>query len=208
MFGMPAGSVLAQVVHELTQPHARTHEGTAGQQPALLDLLRVAIRSDVGGAAGGGGTRSTVPFDPTALQLWGDITAEVYRNWRFHYPSPLGPDPTPLVQLQQWCSVVAAGEEFPQADLWQLCTGWKQAIMDMLEPPTKVALRGVTCPACKFSHLEREAADGEKTYIAALVLHASADPVRAECLVCGEDWINGELLDLSAGKLRRKEPQA
>lgn len=209
MFGMPTGSALGQVVHELTQPHTRTHEGTTAQQPALLDLLRVAIRSDVGGAAGGGGTRSTVPFDPTALQLWGDITGEIYRNWRFHCDAPLGPDPLPVEQLQRWCSHMAGvGTIEGQGDLLELCLGWREAIMDMLEPPSRIALRGVTCPACHCSHLERVAADGEVTYTAALLLHASADPVRAECLVCGEDWKNGELLDLSAGKLRPKEPNA
>ena len=204
MFGMPAGSALGQAVHELTQPHLRTHGGITGHQPPLLDLLRVAIKSDVGGAAGGGGgQRASVPFDPIALEMWDRFNTESLRWFNG------GPEYRALPitsRLQHYASHMAGvGTIEGQADLLALCLEWKRQIMDMFEPPTRVALRGVTCPSCKMDHLTKVAEDGEKTYIAAILIHVSEDPVRAECLVCGEAWHNGELLDLSAGKLRPKE---
>lgn len=200
MFGMPAGSALGEVVHELTQAHDRTHAGVTGQEPALLDLLRVAIKSDVGGAeGGGGGQRASVPFDPIALELWDSVNRESFR-WFNGGPAYRA---LPITsRLQHYASHLAGvGTIEGQGDLLALCLGWKREIRDMFEPPTRVSLRGVTCPACSMDHLTKVAADGEKTYTAALLIHVSEDPVRAECLVCGEDWLNGELLDLVAGKM-------
>lgn len=206
MFGMPAGSALGQIIHELTQDHERTHLGLTGQEPPLLELLRVAVRSDVGGAAGGGGARAKVPFDPTALQLWGKVTSEVYTNWRFYHPKASKADePTHLVQLQQVCyRVVEQGIDM-QAYLLQIAMSWAKDIRDMLEPPQHIPLRGTKCPRCRFSHLEKTDEEGTTTYHTALLVHMGETPPRGECLVCGEDWVGGELMDLRADIVKALE---
>lgn len=197
MFGMPAGSALGEVVHELTRPHLRTHDGRTGHEPALLDLLRVAIKSDVGGAAGGGGgQRATIPFDPVALQLWGNIAGDI-AEWVDNDPEYRSM--TLIGKLQKLTSHLAGvGTVEGQADLLKHCLEWHKAIRELLEPPTRISLRGVECPRCHCDHVETQAPNGERTYNSAIVIHASEKPVRAECRVCGEDWLNGELLDLKA----------
>jgi hypothetical protein len=200
VYGLPADAPLSRVVSDLCQPHSRTvqlEEGpVTGQEEPLLSLLERAIAADSGrGSASGGGSSASAPVDAGALTLWTDISAVVGAHWPGR--GDLLRQHTPLIErLEAWTRVTA---DTPNEEhLLEMCRYWTKQIRDLLEPPKRVPLRGMTCPACECTHVEEHDADGGVIYNVSLLAHMSEEEIRAECLVCGTEWVGGELLDLRA----------
>lgn len=196
MFGLPDHHMLSQVVHELTRTHVRTVGQHTGQEPALLALLEVAIKSDTSGAYGGGATRTGAPVDTAALQLWQEITACVGEHWPGR--GDLAQAKVRLIpRLERWTEYLA-GDAAYELHLLEMVMQWRSQIRNLLEPPARVPIRGGTCPRCGFSQAWQRNQDAELVLVPCLLAHLSEEPIRAECLACGEQYVGGQLADLGA----------
>lgn len=183
---MPDTAPLSQAVHLLVRPHARTAGELAGVEPALLDLLEVAIKSDTSGASGSGGsTKAGSPMDVNALHLWQTIYGCVGEFWPgkgqlTHAALPL------KARLQWWTETVAGTDD--EVHLLEMCEYWASQIRDLLEPPKRVPVRGGQCPRCKEHQVLETDPDGQRVYQPCLLAHLSENPVRVECRGCGGTW--------------------
>lgn len=194
MFGLPKGNPLRDVVVELTRDHDRSVGVTTGQEPPLLSLLEVAIKADTSGASGGSGrSKNSAPLDVTALSLWEEIARVVQNNWPGR-GLPAYKNQHLIDRLTWWTNQVSGTEN--EVHLLEFCVYWRRAIRDLLEPPRRVELRGMTCPECKASWIRQlEAELQHTTYKPAMLVHMSEDPVRVECLACNVMWQGWEALE-------------
>jgi len=192
MFGLPPGNPLREVVVELTRDHFRDTGEMAGLEPPLLRLLEVAIKADTSGASGGSGrSKSSAPLDVTAFSLWEEIREVVNLNWPGH--GNLAYQNTLLIdRLTWWTNTVAATEN--EKHLLEYCVYWRKQIRELLDPPKKIELRGTKCPTCKNSWVQQLSNELDTTYVPAMLVHMSEDPVRAECLACGENWMGFDMI--------------
>lgn len=196
MFGLPPGSSLAEVVHELTATHIRTVGELTGPEPALLQMLERAIASDTSGASGGGSsTRRGAPVDVIALTLWTEISQCVGEHWP--HRGDLAMAGTPLIErLVIWTSSLAGTDQ--EVHLLEMCRYWQRSIRDLLDPPKSIPLRGHQCPDCRKFWVASLDPDGGMVWQPAILVHLSEDPVRAECRSCDAVWRGGELVELGA----------
>lgn len=195
MYGLPPGSALAEVVHELTATHIRTVGELTGPEAPLLQMLERAIASDTSGAYGGGASRTGAPVDVGALTLWTEISQVVGEHWP--HRGDLSRASTTLInRLVIWTSALAGTEN--EAHLLEMCLFWRRSIRDLLEPPKSIPLRGHRCPDCLRFYVGTLDPDGGIVFQPAILVHLSEVPVRAECLSCDAEWKGGELVDLGA----------
>lgn len=196
MFGLPDHHMLSQLVFELTRTHVRTVGDQTGQEPALLALLEVAIKSDTSGAYGGGATRTGAPIDTAALHLWQTISACVGEHWPGR--GDLAQAKVPLIpRLERWTAHLA-GDALLEMHLLEMVMQWHNQIRNLLEPPMRVPIRGGTCPQCGFQQAWQRNLDGEQVLVPCLLAHLSEKPIRAECLACGTQYSGGQLANLGA----------
>ena len=201
LYGMPDNAELSKAVHLLIAPHGRTAGELAGVEPALLDLLEVAIKSDTSGASGAGGsTRAGSPMDVNALHLWQTIYSCVGEFWPgkgqlAHAGMHL------KARLQWWTEQVAGTDN--EVHLTEMCDHWAGQIRDLLEPPKRVPVRGGQCPRCKEHQVLGTDPDGQRVYQPCLLAHLSETPLRVECRACGGTWYSLDLLKLEVEVLLR-----
>lgn len=196
MYGLPNSSALSFVVHELTATHERTVGDLHGPEPALLLQLQHAVASNTAGAYGtGGGERTGAPIDPTALALRDEIADSINTHAPGKPQAQLCNVPMAL-RLQHWTRSVAGTEQ--EKDLLEMCEYWRSRIRDLLDPPKRVQLRGVSCPSCGYDVCLQKNQYGETMLAPTLLAHLSEHPLRAECLACGKEWRDGELHNLGA----------
>lgn len=191
-------STLSKVIHELTSTHARDH----GEEPGLLHLLERAVASSSGRGSAAGAARTGSPVDLSAMALWQEIEDVVGEHWPGHGDLMLAPMHLSN-RLVLWATNLSGTEN--EAHLLEMVLYWRRRIYDLLEPPVRVPLRGVTCPHCLQSSYRHPApADGAEAggyvHSPVLLVHLSETPPRAECLHCGSDWLGGELEDLGAAQ--------
>lgn len=195
LFGMPDHAPLSQAVARLTRAHERAVGEHIGEEPPLLDLLEVAIKTDTSGATGngGGGTRAGGPVDVNALHIWQTIAGTVGEFWpgkgRLEYAHMRLKE-----RLTWWTSTVAGTENEPH--LLEMCEYWERMVRDLLEPPKRVPIRGAQCPRCKEYQVLGTNADGQRVYQPCLLAYLSEDPIRVECRGCGGTWYNLAFLQL------------
>jgi hypothetical protein len=193
---MPDHATLSQAVALLTRPHERTVGEHTGQEPALLDLLEVAIKSDTSGASGEGTSGSSTPGNPVdvnALHIWQTIYTCVGEFWPgkgqlVHAHLPL------KARLEWWTSSIAGTEN--EVHLEEMCDYWAGLIRDLLEPPKRVPIRGGQCPRCKEHQVLGTDPDGQRVYQPTLLAHMSESPLRVECRACGGTWYSLDMLKL------------
>lgn len=194
MFGMPDATPLSQVVFELTRPHTRTVGEHTGQEPALLALLEVAIKTDTSGASGGGGSsRNGAPVDVNALSIWQAISQTVGEYWpgrgQLHHAK------LHLIDRLTWWTETVAGTT-DEVHLEEMCSYWRGQIRELLEPLKRVPIRGGQCARCKEYQVLETDLDGQRVYQPCLTAHLSEDPVRIECRGCGGTWYGNTELQL------------
>lgn len=195
LYGMPDTAELSKAVALLTSPHTRTVDGVCGMEPALLDLLEVAIKTDTSGASGSGGgsARAGAPVDVNALSIWQSIYGTVGEFWPGK--GDLSHARMRLVdRLTWWTSTVAGTAD--EVHLLEMCDYWAGQIRDLLEPPKRVPIRGGQCPRCKEYQVLGTDPDGQRVYQPCLLAHLSEDPVRVECRGCGGTWYGSTQLQL------------
>lgn len=195
LFGMPDHAPLSQAVYLLARPHERTVGELTGQEPALLDLLELAIKTDTSGASGNGGgsTRAGGPVDVNALSIWQGISDVVAEFWpgkgQLQYAK------MHLIDRLTWWAGTVAGTE-NEGHLTELCGIWAGKIRDLLEPPKRVPVRGGQCPRCREFQVLGTDLDGKNVYQPCLLAHMSENPIRVECRGCGGTWYSLDLLKL------------
>lgn len=195
LYGMPDTAELSRAVYTLARPHERVFGALSGQEPALLDLLEVAIKTDTSGASGNGGgsSRAGGPVDVNALSIWQSIHQVVAEFWpgkgQLQYAHM-----RLIERLTWWTSTVAGTDD--EVHLLEMCDVWTKQIRDLLEPPKRVPLRGGQCPRCKEYQVLDNDLDGNRVYQPCLIAHLSENPVRVECRACGGTWYSLDLLKL------------
>lgn len=193
MYGLPAYHATSQAVAELCQPHHHRAGLNVGTELPLLIALQRAVGSSMGRGSTSGGERAGSPANLQALALLDGITAMVTSF------TPTLKHMALIPRVEEWAtSVVISDDVQREAILLELVREWAQAIRDLLDPPVRVPLRGVTCPQCNCTHVEQADEEGIASYNAAILVHLTETPVRGECLVCATQWHGGELLDLKA----------
>lgn len=191
MFGLPPGNPLREVVVELTRDHFRDDGEMAGTEPPLLRLLEVAIKADTSGATGGSSaSKATAPLDVVAFSLWEEIREVVHLNWPGH--GNLQYQNTLLIDRLTWWTNTVAGTDM-EPHLLEYCVYWRNSIRNLLQPPKVVPLREVSCSKCKVPWIHAKMGD-QTTLVPALRVHMSEEPVRAECLACGAQWLGFDMI--------------
>jgi hypothetical protein len=192
---MPSSNPLSQAVAELCQLHQATdRQGFSGQEAPLLRMLELAIGSDMGrgSLSGVGGANGVLNLG--ALELWQSIHHTVGEFWPGK--GNLAMAKTHLIhRLELWTTAVANTDDAPH--LLELCLWWASQVRDLLDPPKRVPIRGGQCPRCSEYQVLGTNPDGERVYVPCLLAHLSEEPVRVECLGCGGQWYDGNLLALA-----------
>lgn len=186
--------LLAEAVAELTRPHLRRSttadgEEVYGQEEALLVILEETTGSNTGSGSVSGVSGNGTPLNIEAVTLFDEITKAITEQ------SPYGRHPalrkSPWTRkVQAWHN--ATTDPVEALRLYELLDGWREAIRELLEPTKKVPMRGMTCPECLNTHVERAGEDGV-TYNAAITVYPQSIPVRADCAVCEAEWSGKEL---------------
>ena len=189
---------LAEIVAEMTTPHARTVDTEDGQahgtEEALLVLLRAAVGSSMGRGSAAGARGTGAPLDLTAMELWGEIE----RTVRWWAPTAEGTVVETVAELGRWAQGSEADPAWA-AEYRERLMSWRDRIRETLEPVRTTDLRDTRCPACGNLHARR-LLDGEA--VRRPTLHVTySDPPVAVCLTCLSTWTGGELLDLRDGRV-------
>lgn len=195
-------TLLSETAHELTHTHVRrtvTEDGPVyGDEPPLLQILAEAVGASSQVKAGGT-SKTGVPIDLGALDLWENIRRTIDQCW------PGAGDPAYVrvpshVKLNAWVSVTT--DPVAEAVLLDLCTRWVGQIREHLEPTKRVPLGGVACPVCGWDRTVTEGEDGF-TYRPALVAFPDEQPIRVACTVeaCGREWCGAQVVDTFAHRL-------
>lgn len=169
------------VADKLTVDHLRVLPGgeLVGMEYALLDQLCEAVGSSTGrgSAPGGGASGSKAPLDLGAMALTETISREVPA----HIPGATLAD-------RMRVHLYALGDE-DYATLEPTLVGWEARIRDLLDPPTQVALRGVSCAHCDYDKvLLPDPHEPGAELQSPAVLVSIAPRLSALCRVCGAEY--------------------
>lgn len=147
---------LRQSVDALTKPVAAVEWVEADgkrvifrrtDQP-LLEQIRAAISSDIGGGGGGKPARERTPMDIGAFTIHETIDGRV-RSWLEDCGGRAGKDLTPGQVLRTWYTLWTAQRREPGivGAFTNIIDGWVAQIRDHLDPPNPIELRW-PCPLC------------------------------------------------------------
>lgn len=184
---MPA--TLSDLIHTLTQPHLRRAGENIAHEDALLDILEDCVASTTSSKAGGGGGRGT-PVDLGAL----DLAATIRGTIDEHHPLN-GLQKAPLrYRLNAWYA--NTWDPNKALMLHEHAAQWVYQIRELIEPTKRVPLRGIACPECHNTHLEK--VGEETTYNPAITVYPDANPVYAQCGVCENEWSGKKIHELAS----------
>lgn len=187
---MSADPELIDLINELTQPirvdvwqgmtkHVRT-------DPPLLDQLKAAVTSNVGGAGGGSkAARERTPLDVIAFTLLEQIDGQV-RAWLKDAGEPWAGDISPL--LRAWY-VMHTRYERPKSDRhFGIVARWVASIHDLIDPPTRQEITS-PCPNCGQTWVTRgQGNDAESLRALWALWRGNAEDSAAHCEGCGKTW--------------------
>jgi hypothetical protein len=195
VYGLPSGNALSQAVVVLCQEHPATdRQGFSGQEAPLLRMLELSIGSDMGKGSVSGVSGANGVLNLGALELWQAIHRTVGEFWPGKGNLAMAKAHL-ITRLELWATQVGGTENEPH--LLEMCAYWAEQIRDLLDPPKRVPIRGGQCPRCKEHQVLGTNPDGERVYVPCLLAHLSEEPVRVECLGCGGQWYDGNLLALA-----------
>lgn len=127
--------------------------------PNLLEQLHAAVTSSIGGNGSGQLAHTRTPFDVGALNLYGAIDERI-RAWFLMLDGKPGKDLTLTQLLRSWHRLRNA-TTFTDDDndrYASILTGWKTAILDILDPPEQIPYMGQACPICNNTRARVEIA--------------------------------------------------
>jgi len=195
VYGLPSANALSQAVQVLCkQHHATDRQGFQGQEAPLLRMLELSIGSGMGKGSVSGVSGANGVLNLGALELWQAIHRTVDEFWPGR--GNLAMAKLHLIpRLELWTTQVGGTENEPH--LLEMCAYWAQQIRDLLDPPKLVPIRGGQCPRCQEHQVLGTNPDGERVFGPCLLAHLSEEPVRVECLGCGGQWYDGNMLALA-----------
>ena len=134
---------------ESTDRNARPEGIRRREDECMLEQLRHAISNSLGAGGGAGkSARERTPLDVGAFTLYEDIDGRV-RSWLSEAGKDAAAHSTPGEALRAWFAVWTRYEQ-PDGlvhSFANILHGWKQAIDDILDPPTKQEITA-PCPVC------------------------------------------------------------
>jgi hypothetical protein len=159
-------------------------------QPALLDMLRVAIHSDIGGTTrGGAAAAERNVIDPKAFSLYEHIDGAARSWWKDLSKRAPSKDLKDLVrELAGLAKAMHASRQIDPltaARLEEQFEGWRTQIWQIFDPPVVKEILG-TCPKCDARWVFAE--DGGKSSAIILYYVKSEDP-EAKCQRCNAVWV-------------------
>lgn len=127
--------------------------------PNLLEQLHTAVTSSIGGNGSGQLAHTRTPFDVGALNLYGAIDERV-RAWFLMLERKPGKDLTLTELLRSWHRLRRAALFTDEEDdrFASVLTGWRTAILDILDPPEQIPYMGQACPLCSNTRARVEIA--------------------------------------------------
>ena len=194
---------LLEAINRLTQPNpvplmqkeiaelgiaARMFKRT---DPSLLDQLRAAITSDIGGTGAGAQlARERTPLDVIAFSLYEQIDGHI-RAWMLDAGIRPSNKANPSDILRRWF-ILYGQKQVEDADVHRhilVVERWVTAIEDILDPPTRQELTQA-CPKCDRRWVT--VGEGEETQSRAAlwaVWRADPDLSYATCVGCDSTWL-------------------
>jgi hypothetical protein len=183
-----------------TQPQHRLPEQAVRRrtEASLLDQLKDAVASDKGQGGGRKPGREQVPIDVAALALYEFIDGRV-RAWLDELGARPGKDVTPAQALRSWYTLWTAGQHVDGLEVRYrtVIEGWKQQILDKLQPPKRIELMA-PCPICgkEWMNIGLKLPDGsddpndiEQVRVLSAVERESIDDSYALCQACDTVWL-------------------
>ncbi|MET4780824.1 hypothetical protein [Glaciihabitans sp. UYNi722] len=116
--------------------------------PPLLDWLREAIVSNMGGSGGGRQARERTPMAVGAFTLYEDIDGRI-RSWMMEAGGTPIKAITPTQIIRSWYALWQTSNPTDhRRDAYSgIMEGWADAIRDNLDPPKKIEITA-PCPIC------------------------------------------------------------
>lgn len=165
--------------------------------PPLLEELRKAIGSDIGGNGGGKQARERTPIDLAAFQLYDRIDGGI-RSWLADLGDRPGRDILPEQALRTWYVLWSArpANAALRNRFQVILDGWADDIRDKLDPPTRIEITA-PCPMCgqewvniglKLDNGEDDPDDIERVRVLNAVERETLADSYAMCSACDTVW--------------------
>lgn len=163
----------------------------------LLDRLRMAVVSSVGGTGGGKQARERTPMDVGAFTLYEDIDGRV-RSW-LDSMGERHPGLSAVEALRRWYVLWIAQPrtDDTKASYASTLDGWAGQIRDKLDSPKRIEITA-PCPSCgeewvniglKLENGEDDPDDVERVRALAAVERETIDESYAMCAACKSVWM-------------------
>ena len=155
----------------------------------LLEQLRVAIHSNIGGGGGGKPARERTPLDVGAFALYEDIDGRI-RSWMGEMGGKVGKSLTPVQVLRTWYTLWTSGQHEPQLtdSYTRAIEGWGQQIKDKLDPPPSFEITS-KCPVCGQEWIIVGVGESkESVRVLSAVERENMDDSYAVCRACNKVW--------------------
>jgi hypothetical protein len=186
---------LRAALHDLIDPVERkvlrdSGIATSHRAPSLLDQLRAAASTSGESGRGGRGGRSTIPVDPAAVDLMGEIATGVED---MHARALEHSRPTVEDLLRGAVAMVERWDD-PVAIDWAVgwLGHWRRAVLAQLDPPRRYHL-AAPCPACHVTMVTRHNGT-EDVQTPTLLIDTTTG---AECQSCGAHWTRDQFEHLN-----------
>lgn len=155
----------------------------------LLEQLRDAIGSNIGGAAVGKPARERTPIDVGAFTTYEDLDGRI-RGLMLELGGKAGKGITPELVLRSWFTLWTVtpreGHEFEQ--MTRVLTGWAQRIRDVLSQPPGFEITA-PCPLCGREWVTvGSGVDAESVRVLSAVERETLDESYTVCRSCDVVW--------------------
>ena len=172
---LTAGRIVTTVLDDGSK-HNEFHD-------ALIKQLREAIASSMVGGAVAAGSKTSLPFDADALELYQAIERDIsimYVDHGLGVPGLLPEDNLRALYAHRW-----RDGEAPE----ELIRGWRKTILDKFDPLITVPLKD-PCPVCKSDHWYAE--NGDRRSNPVVITYRRGDPFATVKAVCHGSTLTGE----------------
>lgn len=161
--------------------------------PALLEQLRDAVASSLGGSSGSGkAARERTPIDEGAFSLLEEIDGKA-RAWLDELGARPGKAVSTVDVLRSWL-VMYQAHPLPRTELEvarfeRRIRSWTTRIVDKLNPPPSFEITA-PCPECQVEWLRLGGTRDEDEQMRALVavIREPVEAAHAQCRSCGARW--------------------
>lgn len=166
--------------------------------PPLLERLRLAVVSNLGGNGGGKQARERTPMDVGAFTLYEDIDGRI-RSWLSELGERLPASATAAEAIRRWYVLWLSSSRAEAAsfDRARTIDAWTAQIRDKLDSPKRIEITA-PCPSCgeewvniglKLEDGSDDPDDVERVRALAAVERETIDDSYASCAACRTVWM-------------------